>query len=247
MKKLGIALISSTLLASAAQAHWEGNFLAGISGGYAQRSGHVNTNITHYNDLQTTSSDRLKDSNGIWGFLAGYQARCNGWLVGGELNIDWWNSNNDKSYNFTDVNGRNWDSSLSFGRNANVGLTARVGYDISSYFIPYLRAGIETNKNKLSYTASSADGTGVAPGSAVAASLDESKRSYHFVGGAGIEFALATFSTLEGLSLRLEYNYHAPSRSTGASVLADDGVSVVHADTKQRANSGKASLVYNFL
>jgi len=50
-----------------------------------------------------------------------------------------------------------------------------------------------------------------------------------------------------GLSFRAEYDYHSKGRAVTAQTVASDGVTLVTASTKQGANTGKLSLVWNFM
>jgi len=240
MKKLGIALcLSSTLFAAAAvqAGGWETNFLLGISGGYAGTDGKLNYTMTSPAGVGTAFTRNLSDSGFMWGLLGGYQGRCNGWLLGGELNVDWWDHSGDKNLAFTDGTGAGWSGTTSFKRETNVGLTGRLGYEVASYFMPYLRAGVETSRDKLSFNASNSAQTLTLGG-------ENGRRAYRFVGGIGAEIPVPV---VMGLSFRVEYDYHSRGRAVGVSGVASDNATGFSASTKQHANSGRASLVWNFL
>ncbi len=251
MKKIGILLClsSSLFAASAAQAGWEGNWLLGVSGGWAWHSDRdVDVTILHpAPGSEITSYHADMDSNNskfIWGLLAGYQARCNGWLLGGEINVDWRNHNDDDTtFSVIDpVDGAITGSvSGNNHHNAVVGLTARVGYEVSRYFLPYIRLGAEVTR------IDDVDFVAIAPAVpySVAYSSDRNHR-WGFVGGVGAEFPVPMCNAL---SLRAEYNYHSHSRHDDIAALASDlgTLYTVSGDGSRHENTGKASLVWNFL
>lgn len=251
MKKIGILLClsSSLFAASAAQAGWEGNWLLGVSGGWAWHSDRdVDVTILHPapgNEITSYHADLgSNNSKFIWGLLAGYQARCSGWLLGGEINVDWRNHNDDDTtFSVIDpVDGAITGSvSGNSHHNAVVGLTARVGYEVSRYFLPYIRLGAEVTR------IDDVDFVAIAPAVpySVAYSSDRNHR-WGFVGGVGAEFPVPMCNAL---SLRAEYNYHSHSRHDDIAALASDlgTLYTVSGDGSRHENTGKASLVWNFL
>lgn len=244
MKKLGkvLCLSSALLLSTAAQAAWEANWLVGVSGAWGERSGNLNVDLEDSLVLPpavnlTSFGDDVDDSGWIWGVLGGYQARCNGLLFGAEISVDW--SDHDDSHNifFQDIFGDNWASNASYDRDAIVALSARFGYELTSFLLPYLRAGIETSRDKLNY-----NGIDITQNGAVAFNVDGSRRVWRFLGGVGLEVPFAMFN---GLSLRGEYNFHSRGRAVEADGTANDAITFVNAESKQHANSAKVSLVWN--
>ncbi len=253
MKKIGILLClsSSLFAASAAQAGWEGNWLLGVSGGWAWHSDRDATvSIIHDqvgNPVTSYQVGNLDDNNSnfIWGLLAGYQARCNGWLLGGEINVDWRNHNDDDA-TFAVIDPIDGVISGSFSgnshHNAVVGLTARVGYEVSRYFLPYIRLGAEvTRVDDVNFSAIRP----AAPAYSVAYSSDRNHR-WGFVGGVGAEFPVPMCNAL---SLRAEYNYHTHGRQDDVAALASNlgTLYTVSGDGHRHENTGKASLVWNFI
>jgi opacity protein-like surface antigen len=257
MKKIGIILClsSSLFAASAAQATWEGNWLLGVSGGWAWNSNRdADVTIFHTPGGEVTNFHvgDLNDNNNnfFWGLLAGYQAHCGGWLVGGEVNVDWRHDHghdDGRSFSVVDpidgvitgsIDGANH-------HNAVVGLTARLGYEVSCYFMPYIRLGAEvTRRNDVTFAAF-ADPAGAPVAYSVVYNTDRSHR-WGFVGGLGAEFPLPVFPEL---SLRAEYNYHSHSKHDDISALASNlgTLYTVSGDGNRHENTGKASLVWNFL
>lgn len=242
MKKLKIALcLSTALLAStAAQAQWQRNWLLGVSGAYNWGDG--NADFSAFNSTTgtlVTFSPSFDADGWDWGILGGYQARCNGWLLGLELSVDWPDRDSTESFAFATVgNSVVGAATINFDRDTIVGLTARLGYEISDWFMPYLRAGVETGEDKISFTSII-----TAPAPTAVASNSGERRAWRFIGGIGAEMPVPV---LAGLSLRLEYNYHSKGRSVESTGLASDNVTVITTSTKQSDNSAKASLVYNF-
>lgn len=238
MKSLKTPFYFSSLLlvAASAQGQWEPNVLVGVSGGYVHTSGNLDVVMTPPAPIAGTSfTTELENNRWLWGVLAGYQAKCDRWLLGAEVNVDWIDRKNTQNYAFTDATGTGWTAAANFRRDPTVALTGRLGYALSEFFMPYVRLGAETSRDKFIYNASSSTGLLV--------SEEGSRRSYRFVGGIGAEMPVPSFA---GLSFRLEYNYHSPGRAINASAPASDGVTLVATGTKQKANVAKASLVWNF-
>lgn len=245
MKKLSALLALTTLLsASSAQAQWEYNWLLGLSGGYAASDGNVS--VTVFSPAPTfdvSSFTRDIDDDGfIGGFFVGYQARCNGWLFGGELALDWEDTDADRPFAGTvfDLTGTavGISGSAHYDRETILGLTARAGYEISPFIMIYLRAGAEWSRDKLFITAAT---TGTP---ALFGSIEGRRTVTRFIGAIGFEMPVPIMT---GLSFRAEYNYHSKGSSVEASGITTDGGTIIVADAKPRTNSIKASLVWNFL
>ncbi|MFI4937078.1 MAG: outer membrane protein [Candidatus Berkiellales bacterium] len=236
MKKISTALcLSAMLIATAAEAQWQGNFLIGASAGWGRTDGNVNFELLPPRLPETAFSTDNDNDGWLWGILAGYQARCNEWLVGGEVSVDWTQRHDNNTVQFTDTANRGWTETTSFKRDALIAFTGRIGYAVSDFFLPYARAGIETAEDKLNFSGNANDGT--------VFNTNGSHRSWNFIGGLGAEMPIPV---LTGLSARLEWNYHAKGHNTTASGIASDGT-LVAAETKPSANTGKFSLVYNFI
>jgi opacity protein-like surface antigen len=244
MKKLRAALLlsSALLVSAAAQAQWEGNWLVGLSGGYSWGNGDVDYSSFKpaTTPIVVNASNNLDSKDWLWGLLGGYQVRCNGWLLGAELNFDWQGHHNNQNFNFAQT-GPTVATNLSadFKRDVTVGLTGRMGLEVSPWLMPYIRLGAETSEDKLSFS-SAEIGTGVNN----SATGSGSHRSWRFIGGVGAELPVPG---LTGLTFRAEYNYHSKGSAVNVNTVASDNITAVTVSTKQHANSGKASLVWNFI
>lgn len=240
------ALAALSFLSTAVQAGWETNFLVGFSGGYAATNGDVNITVFNPAPLFVVNSfNRNIDDDGfIGGIFGGYQARCNGWLFGGELAIDWEDTEADRPFATTIIDSTGaavgFTGSAHYDRDIIVGLTGRAGYELSQYIMFYLRAGAEWSRDKLFVSAASADNE-------FGASLDGRRTLTRFLAGIGFEIPVPIF---EGLSFRAEYNYHTRGKTVEAStvVINATGAPVsVFADANPHTNSVKLSLVWNFI
>lgn len=238
MKKIKTALCLSTvlLMAPAAQA-WDGNWLLGASVGYGQV--HGDADLFH-EDAFANSHFNHRNHSWLWGVLGGYQARCNEWLVGLELSADWLRRHGGDDISFIDDDGFTWRASGNHHHDPIIGLTARFGYAISCYFLPYIRLGIETHRHRHDADVERLPLTD--EDLLLSYNLEGSRRSYNFVGGIGAEMPIPMCN---GLSFRLEYDYHSRGRSNNADAVLVDGT-VVHLSAKPHANTGKFSVVYNF-
>jgi opacity protein-like surface antigen len=236
MKKLVMLLCGSSLVvASAVQADWEENLLVGVMGGGAAQDGYFELNLALPTPAVRTATNNTGASEFIWGLFAGYQVLCNCWLFGAEVNVDWRNYNDSFSFAFTDFSNIGWNGTGVYRQDAVVGLTARIGYEFSPLFLPYIRLGAETSRDHLKVTLlnNAATASGIA---------DNRQRQYRFVGGVGAE----TITPICGLTFRLEYNYSSEGGGVEVTDLASNGTSYLDSDIKVRTSAGKASLVYNF-
>ncbi|MBS0287188.1 MAG: porin family protein [Proteobacteria bacterium] len=249
MKKISLALcLASALFANSASAQWQGNWLLGVSGSYNwYDNGDFEGNISHPTGRVTNfgwlTDDDNEDDRWAWGVFGGYQARCNGWLFGAELAIDWIDNDDQDNNNFvfTDANApnRGWVGNAGFSRDYAIALTGRFGYEVFPFFMPYVRAGVETSRDKISFGLLTADNAQPF----LIASGDGRRQSYCFIGGFGAEVPLPL---ADGLAFRAEWNYHSDGRTVDASGLANDNATLVTVSNQQSVNTVKASLVFNF-
>lgn len=256
-----VGLTGLMLASTAASAGWQGNFLIGAEGGYAWRDGHLNQRIVDYSNagalrfILSTQDNSLSfaDSAGFGGLLVGYQAQCNRLLLGLEANFDWHGTEDNKPFHH--LAGTNPEilpvehhfATASYERGFTVGLSARAGYEVTRWLMPYIRLGIETSRDTLRYNSEL-----LTPGIAalpVQVYAQGEERSYRFVGGAGLEFD----TYIDELTFRVEYNYVPNSKRVKASagtvdtaVLAFSPIQEHFVDTKQDQHVAKAALVYNF-
>lgn len=238
MKKLTMIVCASTLFVGSAQAMWEGNWLFGVTGGYAVQDADFELNIGHPAPTRavTTVTKSFDTNEYIWGLFAGYQVRCCNWLIGGEVNVDWRDLNNHNDYAFSDPLGFGWNGTTEYKQNVVVGLTARFGYEVTPCFLPYFRLGAETSDDHLTVAISRVSG--------LASYTEASRRQYRFVGGVGAEMPIPA---LCGLTFRLEYNYYSQGKGVNPNDFASDGLTFVTSNATMRTSAGKASLVYNFM
>lgn len=248
MKKLTAIACLSTLLMSplAVQAGWKGNWLLGVSAGYNWHDGDLDFTFV---DNSTPAlwavpfENDFDTKNWSWGILGGYQAKCNQWLLGLEVNVDWENETNTNSFAFNVPPPSTLDISATgdYKRDATIGLTGRIGYEVVCWLMPYLRAGIETSRDRFTVNAEEVNGAVVA--------LSDSERSWRFVGGIGAELPVPY---LAGLTFRAEYNYHSRIRTLDDTQawVSTTNLPVqnlfAQANTHNYTNSLKASFVYNF-
>lgn len=239
MKKIGMTVcLSLALLGSTAAQAWKGNWLAGVSGGYASRQGNMDLNIIQDNLTQTTVSHDLSENGFVGGLFAGYDTFCNNWMLGGELKVDWHDSDDNNGFYFADNLGTATIANATYDRGTTVGLSGRMGFALSRYLMPYLRLGVEGSRDKLSLSTVNA----AAP--SVSASIDERRWVYRGLAGVGLELPIPKW---EQLSFRAEYNFLSHGRSVTANGVASNNVTFLSASATQRTNEGRASLVWNFI
>ncbi len=252
MRKLKTALlVSAALLATSAQA-WEYNWLLGVSAGGAWHGNNDDVTLTIADpnavpplfESITLNGNNNDDDNFIWGFLAGFQGRCNGWLLGGEVNVDWRGNGNDDNFTVDSVlvGPAGVVGTIHRDRDPVWGLTGRIGYEVAPFFMPYIRLGADWGRRNFSFTAAT---TNLLQNITVAAGNDDDNSKWGFVGGIGAEFPLPVMA---GLSLRAEWDYHSRKHDDNNIVgLASDGTSIftLNGGTSHE-NTARASLVFNF-
>lgn len=242
MKKIGTVLcLSSALFVSTVQAGWEGNWLAGISGGYAVREGSFDLTMLNTAAQQTKFIADLQNKSYILGLLGGYQFICNHWLWGAEINVDWHSNQDSDNFAFTDFTGLGWSAEAAYKRDFSVGLSGRLGYQFDSFFTPYIRVGVVASRDELEYTATNT--------SSVTANIDDKRTVYRAMGGVGVEVPVSPlFPSMTQLTFRVEYNHLAHvshSAAVEATGQASNGA-LVSAQSSPHINLIKASLIWNF-
>lgn len=264
MKKLGtaICLSSALLLSTAVQADWQGNWLVGLSGGYAEREGKDYITIiggpVPFGGAQTVYNQRLEDTGWIGSIFGGYQFRCNRWLLGAELNVDWRGYEEGNDFVFEDASGiaglgalideaipdpRPWAAGVKLERDWVVGLTGRMGYELAPYLLPYIRLGAEWSRDELQFVG--ARQSGAIPLSAVTVAGSEHKNSYRLVAGIGLEVPVPTIAGINGITVRAEYDYHSRGQTVGVTTAASDNVTLVNSSMNPTEQSAIVSLVWN--
>lgn len=242
MKKTltSLLLCVAGLSTTAAHAAWQSNWLVGASGGYASAKGPFNLTILDTNGRQNVFNHTYKDSGFLAGLLAGYQARCQRWLFGLELNADW--RDLDRTHDFAqtlttgNANGVGFTGTVEYDREWALALTGRVGYAVAPYLMPYLRVGVEGAEDELTVT-------GLINNTNAPFEFDDEDWTYRLVAGIGVEVPLAMF--IDGLTARAEYDYHHRGQGVTARANIFNGA-LVAGEMKERNQTGRISVVWNF-
>lgn len=245
MNKLGTALcLSSALLACVpAQAAWQGNWLVGASGGYFNRRGDLDITMID-TGRQTVINRRFEDTGWLLGLVGGYQVKCNNWLLGVELNVNWedvFDDSEDNNLAFSDASVPNaqaqavqaWNASSTFDRDWVVGLSGRMGFELAPYLMPYIRLGLEWSEDDLNYTQTNNSNT-------VSISADGSRDGVRVFGGIGVEVPVPT---INGFTIRAEYDYHRRGRRVEAVNVVN--TLLVNATRDPSAQTAILSVIWN--
>lgn len=247
-------LLSPALLAAGAggKAYW----LAGVSGGYAtNHTAHLGIDLRYTNPTNpvlvgvppTYFVQEYSDDGFFGGILIGRQLECHEWIFGLELSVDSQGISKEHTATFSDVYAAaGWFGVFRYRREVVIDLTARIGYELESYtiptyFIPYIRFGIETSKNTLQ-TQYYGSNPATYP---FTVQSTYTRWPYNFVGGAGVEIPLKN----SPISARIEYIYHARGqRLETYGVITDGGIAtpVFASSSDPLTRTGKISLVWNF-
>ena len=145
---------------------------------------------------------------------------------------------------FSDLaNARIWDASERYDHQPTVEISGRIAYTMAPYFVPYMRLGIGTSRDKLISTF-----TGTPTVNTQTVEIVSRRQVYHWVAGFGAEVPFC-FLNIMPLSFRLEYNTHVPGTALNTDVTMEDGI--INPEfltiTKPKRQVIKAQLVWNLL
>ena len=231
--------------------NWEGNFLVGASAGYGERLGPIDITLVYTSPLQTIPSSFLiedyTDKGFIGGFFAGYQVRYQRFVFGGEFNIDWDNMTHDHFFAIDDANaqvgvlpGFGYSGLARYQREPTIGLSARIGYEITRCFMPYIRLGLEQSDDKL--IVAYAGNPAIYNFSVV---TEGEHRQLRYVLGIGTEVPLPIFSFI---GIRFEYDFHSRGKTSEALGIINDGLGFnpfFMNKINTKTHTGKLSIVWN--
>jgi hypothetical protein len=225
----------------AAQAVYESNWLFGVGAGNVSRQGTVNIDAGGPEDA--IGSVHLRQTGLIWGVTSGYQGRCDGWLLGGELHVDWDRGLQENDAFMMDPPST-FNVAVKLHRKIAVGFSTRLGYelgpdlfDYTPFFLPYVRLGFESSKDHLNLFLTDQQ-------TQVYVDSEGSRRDWRFILGAGLEVPVIY---IMGLSVRLEYDYMPKGRVIENYALASDQTSLVVSNTNSHTHAIRGYLVWNFV
>jgi opacity protein-like surface antigen len=182
------------------------------------------------------------------------------WLAGLELNADWYTGYEQRDFEMTAAGAVATDTVLytglvEFEREATLGLSARLGYQVVRCLIPYIRLGVEVSRDKLDVSYVGPRGVVGLGDQSFIADISDRDTSVRWVGGVGVEMPLTNFRALfmDNASVRLEYDYHSKGGSLDGSVFRSDAFGVAPftdqiytTHYKPHTNTVKLSLAWNF-
>lgn len=239
MKKMktALCLASSLFAAQAVQADdLQGNFLVGGSLGWSWNvPRNVNVTIEIPEALELPSLKTSSTPHFFGGGLVGYQVRCRNMLAGVELSVDWLSKKAQTREISPSIDPRDLIVSA---KNANyvIALSKRVGVEVSPYFMPYGRVGVEWIRG----TDFTIEATG---GNHTFSFAEGRKNRWGLVAGVGLEFPICG---MDGLSVRAEYNYHLQGRQKNIVATGSDGTTyTINRASRPQENAVKFSLVWN--
>jgi len=248
MEKL-VALLGMLLSLSAnaqwPQSHWmkdcEEGLLLGITGGYAERHGDLNIGLIHTNINASSPIPTIEYTNTglIVGALAGYQALCNSWLIGVELDVQAQDMGSYRGFAFTDQQDFGWSGQTRYKSSTSLGLSGRLGYGLSPFFMPYLRLGAEVSRDQLQTTI--IGNPVIYPHRLF---LQDKAWIFRFLLGVGFEFPIPCTS----MTTRLEYNFHSKGKTIETNGVIVDGIinPLFTAQMQPTMQTVIVSLIWNF-
>lgn len=235
-----------TLWCVLANAYHEGNhWLVGISGGFARHTGPVDVHVV-YKVPNATTNVFLNGNGDDWnlGVLLGFRRICDGWLLDGELNVDSYNTEGEYAQSFNALDPRIiYFATRRYHHGPAVGLTARWGYTMAPYFIPYIVVGLETNKEKLDVTVQGNQPFYLDP---IVISGDQ--QQVRGILGFGTDLPLPFWC--EALAVRLEYRYYSMDKALNAegTLKATTGIDpTISMALRPKFNTFRVALIWQFL
>lgn len=236
LRTIALALSSFPVLAYANLADgWYDNWLLGVSMGYADRNSVIQSSILDSNNLSGYSRES-SDNGWLAAAFAGYQSIHNEWLLGVEFNLEWQNiANNIHQYAFS---GR--QVTAEYRRKGMLDLSGRLGYALTTNFMPYVRLGAEISRDALS---SRFNGR-----STPMVHLYNKGWIHRFLVGFGAEMPIPDIYGMSGMTVRLEYDFHSKGKTIqdyGATGEADSMITY-STGMQPRTYSGRLSFVWNY-
>ncbi|MBI2791449.1 MAG: hypothetical protein HYX61_05785 [Gammaproteobacteria bacterium] len=222
---------------------WDKSFLVGVLGGYADREANLLATVS-YGGIpivpQSIIVRDVSDTGLIYGVLAGYQGKCQKWILGLELNVENHEFEEDHPFAFSDPAGLfGITGNTRYERDWMAGLTVRAGYYIVDYVMPYVRLGAETGRDRLQTTFSANfDGE---TGSIL---LQDERWIWRFLSGVGIEFPIYCTA----LTMRMEYQFHSKGKTLDTDNIFTDGdvMPIFNSNMQPKTQTGIIAIVRNF-
>ena len=162
--------------------------------------------------------------------------------MGGELNFDLQSIDKNHAFAFSDPDNLiGWAGNARYQRKNMIGISGRMGYAISQYFMPYARLGVGFSDDKL--TTSFSGNPSVYPNEIVMTATD--------IGYIASYLALAEKVPIPytcGATARLEYNFYSRGRTMkGYGELIDGIISpTFESGLQPEMRMARLSLVWNF-
>lgn len=149
---LALSLVSALGAApSITLAKQEFNFLLGVQGGLESRKAEVHST---YNVIAGTSTfndtrNSVTDSGMILGALAGLQWQCDRFVYGLEGGVDFQSFEKNRSYLLTNL--PTATGTVVYDRGPTFTLAGRVGWFVTPFFMPYLKAGGQYSEDEMTF------------------------------------------------------------------------------------------------
>lgn len=230
------------LAAFEASAQWCPNFLMGVSGGFARDNGLINVDLV-YSGIPafpfTNADDEDQDRGLIAGVFAGIQGFNNGWIAGAELHVNWNDMDHTRYFAFSDTgNALRWSYAGTIKHGTDYGLLCRLGYEVTSYFLPYMHMGGEMSRD--SYSTVISGPANIYPRSIA---LYDQRWTYRFTGGVGADFPIPC----SPIAFRVQYMFHVPGTRLQANGAILDSVldPLISTDIKPKTQSIEGAVVWN--
>lgn len=229
----------------------DSNFLVGGSFGYEVTRADFTTTFTAPGlALPITGlvshEEKVVNQQTLFGLLLGWQHRCYRWMFGVEGSVDFPSLEKNRpilyAVNSAGATVNYVNGTVLYERGNVYALTARAGYFVTPFFMPYIRAGAQMSQDELTYQAFLGGGT---PGVLGAAQrndfVSKKKDIYGVVTGVGAEFP----AYIGPSTFRIEYNFIWTQSLEIAE--ANSIFSATHKFRRPVSHVGKFSWVWNFL
>ena len=243
-KKIGASLLlTSTLVWSyASQAHYADlnnpKFNVGVTLGHMTIQGNAPFNFTNLTPAGTGARvQKMSNSNVLYGATAGADWFYQRLMIGLGASLEGNQADKAQRFNLEAPIGTFQNAQFQYARGASTQAFIRLGYKIADYMMPYVKAGLNSSRDDMTFTANTVSGIGA--GARYNYTLTD--RINTPLLGIGLEVPLFLYR----FSMRFEYNYIA-SDEVRMSAPADNGLGTIRVNFRPETHQAKLAWVWNF-
>jgi len=163
-----------------------------------------------------TVIDNFREFGWMAGVIAGMEWHFNGWVLAAEIEFDHYSSDHRSSFQALDhVNFLGWNVTEEFTRRWSGMVSARIGYPMAPYFVPFMRLGLEGSRDQLESTYASIGAIHYQ------LAVDSKRWLERYVAGVGVDIPICLNKPWW---VRIEYDAHLPFNNIDSQHTIVDGL-----------------------